>query len=61
MSKERRLLSPFLHADILLFAEQIFKTFAEYDDILQKMTVNKIEARTQLADVPLCTTNIIMY
>lgn len=38
MSKERRLLSPFLYADILLFAEQIFKVFAEYDDILQKMT-----------------------
>lgn len=39
MSKERRLLSPFLHADILLFVEQIFKTVAEYDDILQKMTL----------------------
>lgn len=39
MSKERRLLSPLLHADILLFVEQIFKTVAEYDDILQKMTL----------------------
>ena len=39
MSKERRLLSPFLHANILLFVGQIFKTVAEYDHILQKMTL----------------------
>lgn len=50
MSKERILLSPFLHADILLFAEQILKTFAEYDDILQKMTkmIENTNTNTQI-------------
>ena len=50
MSKKRILLSPFLHADILLFAEQILKTFAEYDDILQKMTkmIENTNTNTQI-------------
>lgn len=42
MSKERRLISPFFHADILLFVTQTFKPFAEYDDFLQKMTKSNI-------------------